>query len=131
MALYLAAAPVINNDFVGLGTASGSFPLNTVVVPANATITGIVLSIRNNVLAAGQFVTATLFRSACGFAAPVNTGITVTVAGPSNAATPNCCEVSSFPGVAIPQCELLSVQINTNVAQLTSGVAVTIFFTIP
>lgn len=132
MTLYLASFPVANNDFVGLGTASNSFIRNTVVVPQNATITGIILDIRDEALASGKTVSAEIIRSTtCGFSF-AGTGVIATVTGPNNSATPNCCafEAANLP---VNQFDLLSVQITRtgSNAALQDGVAVTILFTIP
>jgi hypothetical protein len=98
----------------------------------NATIVGLILNIRDNVLTAGQTVTATIFTSPCGFAAPTTTGITATVTGPNALATPNC--VATGTGsVPVTQGTLVSVQItaSTGVGALASGVAVTVYISIP
>ena len=74
-------------------------------------------------------MTATVFTSPCGFAAPVSTGITATVAGPN---PPTCCD-TGFGIVPVDQCDLLSVQITTSagVGALNNGVTVTVFLAIP
>jgi len=131
MTLYLAAFPVINNNFVGLGTSSNSFIRNTVVVPQNATITGIVLNIRDEPLTSTQTVSAEIIRSInCGISF-AGTGIIATVTGPNNSATPNCCNFKAAT-LSVNQCDLLSVQITRtgSDAALEDGVAVTILFTI-
>jgi hypothetical protein len=98
----------------------------------DATITGLVLNIRDNTLTEGQSVTATAFVSPCGFEDPETTGISATVEGPSDSTDPNCMAFGSG-SFAVTQGSLLSVQIETNdgVGALDSGVAVTVFLTIP
>lgn len=132
MTLYLAAFPVADNEFVGLGTISDSFIRNTVAIPQNATITGIVLDIRDETLTSGQTVSAEIIRSiTCGFSFE-GTGIKATVVGPNNSATPNC---SAFKKANFPvnKFDLLSVQITRTGSNeaLQDGVAVTVLFTMP
>ncbi len=122
-----------NNDFLGLGTSSPSFIRNTVVVPENSTLIGIVLSVRTEPLAATDTVSARIIRSTdCGNTT-TDTGIVATVTGPSSAAAPNCCAVSVSPPVAVNRCDLLAVQITRtgNVGALANGAAATIIFSIP
>ncbi|WP_242980615.1 hypothetical protein [Clostridium vincentii] len=131
MTLYLAAFPVTANDFVGLGTTSTSFIRNTIVVPQNATITGLVLNVRDEPLTSTQTVSAQIIRSTnCGISF-AGTGIIATVTGPNNSTTPNCC---NFIAASLPvnQCNLLSVQITRtgSSAALENGVSVTILFTL-
>ncbi|NRY63029.1 hypothetical protein DZE40_004124 [Clostridium beijerinckii] len=122
-----------NNDFLGLGTSSPSFIRNTLVVPQNSTLIGIVLSVRTEPLAATDTVSARIIRSTdCGNTT-VDTGIIATVTGPSSAAAPNCCAVSVSPPVAVNRCDLLAVQITRtgNLSALANGAAATIIFSIP
>ena len=132
MTLYLAALPVSNNNFVGLGTSSNNFIQNTVVVPQNATITGIVLNIRDELLpTAIDQVSAEIIRSTnCGISF-TGTGVIATVTGPNNSTTPNCCDFNAA-NLPVNQCDLLSVQITRigSSAALENGVTVTILFTI-
>jgi hypothetical protein len=125
---------ISSGGWVGLGTSSSSsqFVRSTVTLPVNATIIGLILNIRDNVLATGDTVTATVYTSACGFAAPTTTGITAVVTGPSTLATPNCL-ATGVGSVALTQGTLVSVQITTSsgVGALSSGVAVTVFLQLP
>ena len=132
-AIFLATDQnVSDGGWVGLGTSSSApqFTDSTVVIPVNATITGMVLNIRDNTVAAGDTVTATIFTSPCGFEDPTSTGITVTITGPSDSTTPNCVAIvaGSF---AVTQGVLLSVEITTTQGALANGVAVTVFLDIP
>ena len=131
LTLFLASAlPVVSGNWIGLGSVSAAplFARSSVVIPVDATITGIVLNVRDNTLAAGDTVTATVFTSPCGFTAPVNTGVSVTLTGPN---PPTCCAATSV-SAAVITCDLLSVQITISgtVVALNSGVSVTIFFTV-
>jgi len=132
MTLYLAAFPVSNNNFVGLGTSSNSFLQNTVVVSQNATITGILLNIRDEFLpTAIDEVSAEIIRSTnCGISF-TGTGVIATVTGPNNSTTPNCCDFNAA-NLPVNQCDLLSVQITRigSSSALEDGVTVTILFTI-
>lgn len=132
-AIFLATDQnVSDGGWVGIGTSSSAaqFADSTVVIPVNATITGMVLNIRDNTVAAGDTVTATIFTSPCGFEDPTSTGITVTITGPSDSTTPNCVAIvaGSF---AVTQGVLLSVEITTTQGALANGVAVTVFLDIP
>jgi hypothetical protein len=132
MTIYLAAFPVNPTQFVGLGTSSNNPLRNTVVIPQNATITGMILNIRDEPLATGETVSAQILRSTnCGNTFAV-TGIIATVTGPNNPTTPNCCAfvVADFD---VNQCDLLTVQITRSDTgeSLENGVAVTIMFTLP
>ncbi|MBN8209029.1 hypothetical protein JI666_09755 [Bacillus sp. NTK071] len=97
------------------------------VVPADATITGLVVSIRDEILTT-QNVTAEIYRSTnCGFAS-IATGIIATVTGPNNQNSPNCCAVATakFP---VKQCDLLSVRITHSGNQsLQDGATAAILF---
>lgn len=132
-AIFLATDQnVSDGGWVGIGTSSSAaqFADSTVVIPVNATITGMVLNIRDNTVAAGDTVTATIFTSPCGFEDPTSTGITVTITGPSDSTTPNCVAIvaGSF---AVTQGVLLSVEITTTQGALANGVAVTVFLDVP
>jgi hypothetical protein len=130
--------PVNNGAWVGLGnnaTSDTSFVKNTVTIPVNSTITGVVLNIRDEVLSDDtDTVTATVFTSPCGFRDATSTGISATVRGPSNSDDPNCV-ATGFGSVPVTQGTLVSVQISTSSSlregALEHGVAVTIFVTIP
>jgi len=130
--IYLASdEPIANNQYLGLGTASALFPRNTVVIPENAIITGLVLNIRDNPLMAGETVTAEVVISrSCGFTDPISTGVIATVMGPNNAAAPNCCG-STTANYAINKCDLLSVRIVTGDGALPFGAAVTVMYVLP
>ncbi len=133
--IYLATdQSVSDRGWVGLGTSSSmsQFTTSTVTLPVVATITGLVFNIRDNTIPAGESVTATIYTSPCGFSAPVSTGISATILGPSNATTPNCVGFS-VGSVIVTQGSLLSVQVTTSqgVGALSKGAAMTIFQTIP
>lgn len=117
-----------NNDFLGLGTSSASFVRNTLVVPQDATLTGLVFNIRDNALPTGDTATAEIYISTnCGFGAPVATGIIATIEGPNSSETPNCCAFAAA-SFAVEQCDLISVRITTGDGAFASGVAATILF---
>lgn len=129
--IYLAADTVAAaTEYVGVGSSSNNFARNTVVIPQNAVITGMVLNIRDNTLAAGQSVTAEIVLSkTCGFGTLIDTGVTATVTGPNTAATPNCCATTTA-NYPVNGCDLLSVRITTaGGGALPDGVAVTISYT--
>ncbi len=128
--VYLATdQTVTNGGWLGAGTLTSSFATSSVAVPLGAVLTRLVLNIRDNVLPEGAFVTATVFASACGFAQPVNTGLSVTLTGPSNEAFPNCMGIATGTAV-IPQGALLAVQltISPEILELRRGIAVTLLF---
>lgn len=131
-AIYLASdQPVPDDQFIGLGNASASFVRNTVVIPKNAIITGLVFNIRDNTLTAGEVATAEIVISqSCGFGDPISTGIIASVTGPNSEASPNCCgtTLANYP---VNQCDLLSVQISTGNGAFPSGAAATVLYTIP
>ncbi len=130
--IYLASDESIGNgQYLGLGTASALFPRNTVVIPENAIITGLVLNVRDNTLTAADTVTAEVVISrSCGFTDPISTGVIASVTGPNNDATPNCCG-STAANYAINKCDLLSVRIVTGDGALPFGAAVTVMYVIP
>jgi len=131
-AIYLASDEALPDDnYIGLGTDGVDFIRNTVVIPANAIITGLVFNIRDNTLAAGDVATAEIVISrSCGFGDPISTGIIASVTGPNSAATPNCCgsTTANFP---VNQCDLLSVRVSTGDGAFDSGAAATVLYTIP
>ncbi len=134
MTLYLSSDQSIgNNDFFGLGTSSSSFSRNTVVIPQDAMITGLILNIRNNDVDVNESVEAEIFIDRnCAFSPPTATGIVATITGPSDSSNPNCCGIT-FQTFSVQQCDLLSVQIrrvNGNNAGFSTGVAATVLFTI-
>ena len=130
--IYLATdESIANGQYLGLGTASALFPRNTVVIPENAIITGIVLNVRDNTLTAEDTVTAEVVISrSCGFTDPISTGVIATVTGPNTEETPNCCgsATASYP---INKCDLLSVRIVTGDGALPFGAAVTVMYVLP
>ncbi|MDX8345775.1 hypothetical protein [Rossellomorea sp. YZS02] len=99
-----------------MSTTSGVYSRSTVVVPQNATITGIALHTRDNIIGT---VTATVVRSTTCDLTPVDTAATVTVNDP------DCCDFAPA-SVAVNECDLLSVRIDYTASNLTTGVAVTI-----
>jgi hypothetical protein len=130
MAIYLGTDQSVGNlDFLGLGTSSDGGPMgfirNSVVVPQNATITGLVFSVRGESLDTGETVQAEIFRSTDGGVTVVATGVIATVTGPN---PPNHCGVASA-NFAVNQCDLLSVRISNGEA-LENGAAATILLTI-
>ena len=134
-AIYLATdQSVSDGGWIGLGTSSSEpqFSTSTIVIPANATITGIVLNIRDNTIPATETVTATIYTSPCGFTEPTSTGISATITGPNLEESPNCCTTAAG-SATVSQCSLLSVQITTSqgVGALNNGAAVTVLMTTP
>ncbi|NGP45073.1 hypothetical protein G4V62_08915 [Bacillaceae bacterium SIJ1] len=127
--IYLAAETVQSGHFLGLGTSDLDFIESTVVIPQSATISGLVLNIRDEVLTAAESVTAEIYVStSCGFIAPTATGITATVMGPNNTTEPNCCAVGTGTYM-VEQCDLVSVRItHSGNEALMDGAAVTILF---
>jgi hypothetical protein len=124
---------VSDGGWVGLGTSSSEplFTSSTVTIPVDAVITGLILNIRDNTIP-DSTVTATVFISPCGFTDPVDTGLSVTITGPSDEENPNCVGIATG-NVAVSQGDLLSVQLTTGagVGALNNGVAVTVFLEIP
>jgi hypothetical protein len=128
--IYLSSQQSIpNNYFFGIGIDSIDFQASSVVVPQNATITGLIFSIRNEPLDLNQSVSAEIYRSTnCGVNSTA-TGIIATVTGPNPT---NCC--ASVPAnLSVNQCDLLSVRISRvgNTADLINGVTATIILTLP
>lgn len=133
--IYLASDQLVTDGgWVGLGTSSSPalFTISTVTLPVDVTIVGLVLNIRDNTIPANESVTAEIFTSPCGFTAPVGTGITATITGPSNAETPNCLATETG-SVRVTQGSLLSARLTLSpgLGPLFRGVAVTVFATIP
>lgn len=138
LAIFLSTdRPVSSGDWIGAGTSSSAadFTKSTVAIPVDASVIGLVINVRDNVLAEGDTVTATVYTSRGGFAVPVNTGISATVTGPN----PHGSQISqggsaSGFGIAnVNQCDLLSVQIisSAGVGVLSAGVSATVFLMIP
>ncbi|HDV8361530.1 TPA: hypothetical protein RKT18_002568 [Bacillus cereus] len=132
MTIYLATNQLVaNNNFIGLGTAAEGplgFIRNNVVIPQTATISGLVFSIRDNTLAAGNTVSAQIVISDTCASTTIDTGIIATVSGPSSST--NCCAAVTG-NFTVNQCDLLSVRITTSgTGVLLNGVAATILFTI-
>ena len=127
--VYLGTDQSIGNlDFLGLGTSSASFIRNTIVVPQDSTITGLVFNIRDHTLGTGIVASAEIFVSSdCGFDPPVATGIIAAVTGPNSDASPNCCAfaVGDFN---VEKCDLISVRVTTGGGAFANGVAATILF---
>lgn len=100
---------------MGLGTANNGakdFIRSSVVVPANAFITGLVLSIRDETLASGESITGEIYRSTdCGVTSSP-TGVKVTINGPN---PPNCCG-SVTANYQVNRCDLLSVKFDNEEA---------------
>ena len=114
---------------MGTSSSPSLFTLSTVTLPADVKIVGLILNIRDNTIPAELNVTAEVFTSPCGFTAPVGTGITATITGPSNAETPNCIAIGTG-SVEVTQGSLLSVRLTTSqIGVLSRGVAVTVFAT--
>ncbi|WP_193648881.1 hypothetical protein [Bacillus cereus] len=116
---------------MGLGTSSGGlkgFTRNNVVIPQTATIIGLVFSIRDNPLGAGDAVSAQIVISDTCASTTTDTGIIATVTGPSSST--NCCAFAAG-NFTVDQCDLLSVRITTaGGGALPDGAAATILFTI-
>jgi len=131
--IYLASGNDAAKDgWLGLGAslASSQFTVSSVVIPANATITGIALNIRDNHLADNtESITATVYKSECGFVNPETTGIYAKITGPNSQSDPHCfaLRTGSAPVLAGT---LLSVKITANNA-LSNGTAVSSIMTIP
>lgn len=126
--IFLATTEnIIDNAWLGLGSASAKFADNTVVIPKNATLTGIALNIRGNTLKSNESVTATVFKSSCG-SSPVSTGVSTTVTGPN----PSSCSSFSSGSGAVSALDLISVQFkaNTTANVLNEGAAVTLLFSV-
>lgn len=128
MATLTASTDVTDGEWIGVGTSSADFVNNTIVIPAGATLTDVIVSIRDNPLTDGETVTATVYVSPCGAEAPVTTGASVTVAGPN----PGTCSASDEFAITIADNSLVSVQITLTetIAALADGVAVTLIFTV-
>ena len=70
-----------NNDFFGLGTSSADFIRNTIVIPRDSRITSLTFNIRDEVLAAGDTATATIYISTdCGVT-ETPTSVVATITG--------------------------------------------------
>ena len=126
--IFLATTEnIIDNAWLGLGSASAKFADNTVVIPQNATLTGIALNIRGNTLKSNESVTATVFKSACG-SNPVSTGVSTTVTGPN----PGICSSFASGSAVVSALDLISVQFkaNTTANVLNEGAAVTLLFNV-
>jgi hypothetical protein len=125
MALYFGTDQSIpNGNFMGLGT-SDDFVRNTVVIPANSTITTLVFSIRNETVAAGEMVQAEIYRSTDGGVTSVATGFIATVNGPN---PPNHCAVATG-SLAVNQCDLISIRVSNSDA-LENGATATVLYTL-
>ena len=128
LTIFLATTEnIIDNAWLGLGSASAKFADNTVVIPQNATLKGIALNIRGNTLKSNESVTATVFKSACG-SNPVSTGVSTTVTGPN----PGKCSSFNSGSAAVSALDLISVQFkaNTTANVLNEGAAVTLLFNV-
>ena len=132
--IYLASNTTVNpaNQWIGLGINANNFADGSVVIPETATLTGIMLSIRDNpALTAGQSVTATVYTSPCG------TNISATSADVTiNSATPTgCFNIKTGLSVNVTAGHLLSVKIELNgmggTPTLSKGVAIALIFSTP
>lgn len=130
LSIYLAssASALPSGNFIGLGTDGVDFFQNSVVIAQTATITGLVLSVRNETTANKFPVTGTIIISSDCTSAPVDTGITATITAG------HCCAFTPA-NLVVNQCDLLSVQVVTNDPTpdgfLTGGAVATILYTIP
>jgi hypothetical protein len=125
--IYLASdQPIGNEDFMGLGNVSSDFERNNVVIGATGTITGLVFSIRDEIIDVGDVVTGEIYVSTnCAFSDPVATGIIATITGPNAPESPNCCATATGSFV-VNQCDLVSVRVTTTATTLMNGAAATI-----
>lgn len=130
LSIYLASStsPLLSGNYIGLGTDGVNFFQNSVVIAQTATITGLVLSVRDETIANNFPITGTIFiRSNC-TGTPVSTDITAMVTAGQ------CCAFAPANLVVNP-CDLLSVQVVTSDPTpggvLTDGAAATILYTIP
>lgn len=127
LSIYLAssASSLLSGNFIGLGTDGGNLFQNSVVIAQTATITGLVLSVRDETMANRFPLTGTIFISRDCTNTPVNTSITATV-------TAGNCYAFAPANLVVNQCDLLSVQVVTSDdGALTDGAAATILYTIP
>jgi hypothetical protein len=126
--MYLATDQSIpNNQYLGLGVTSADFVRNTLVVPVNSTIVGLLLNIRNEDLGEGDTVSAEIVRStSCGDDI-IDTGIIATVEGPSVEGNRNCCAFAAAD-YDVLSCDLLSVRITRtgNTGALMEGASAAI-----
>ncbi|MFP4662286.1 MAG: hypothetical protein ACLFPF_08845, partial [Halanaerobiales bacterium] len=126
--LYLATDESIgNNQFFGLGTSvPNSIVRNSVVIPEDAIISGLVFSIRDEPLDDGETITAEIFISTdCGETFD-ETGVEAVVVGP------DCC-VFSPANYSVNQCDLITVRITRSPVggALENGATATVLFTTP
>jgi hypothetical protein len=126
--IYLGSNTVANDgDYLGLGIDGNNFQRSSVVVPLDATITGLAFSIRDESLSAGDTVTGEIYRYAncTGPTTGSPSGVIVSISGP----TTSCCAFTSA-NIPVNQCDLLSVKVGlTGIGSLTNGAAATILLT--
>ena len=116
---FASSGSITSDAWIGLGTSSGDFISNSIVIPAAATITRITLNTKGNELVATDTVTATVFRSVCGD--PIEeTDATVSLTFPNES-----CSATAEVSVAVGESDLISVRITTP-ETLANGVAVSI-----
>ncbi|WP_459481307.1 hypothetical protein [Clostridium saccharoperbutylacetonicum] len=120
---------IVTGNFVGLGTSGTDFSRNSIVIPANGTITGLRLNIRNNILTATDSITATIVISTDGGFTSSTVGTPLTITGPNNAVTQNPCAFIT-ENIPVSACNLISVEITTSMIGLANGVAIDIILSI-
>jgi hypothetical protein len=105
-----------------LGVDGNNFFRNSVVVPQTFTITGLVLSVRDNTAAnrfpvTGQIWLSRQSTSCTSNPSPVGTAVTIPLG--------SCCGFAE-QNISVSRCDLLSVQVTTSDGALTDGAAATI-----
>lgn len=111
---------VSNNDYLGIGSSSSVFVRNSLVLPVNCILTGMVVSLRGAFL--GSPVTATVFKQSGALgASPVATVLSATI--PPFAGT----FATGTAAIAISTGDLISIKISSSQA-LIDGVAVTVTY---
>ena len=108
-----------SGSYLGIGTVSSDYSINTFVVPANTRITNITLQVRNNELTANETVTATVYVSPDGNT-PTATLAVASLTAPSVWST-------SAANVSVNAGSLISVRIIAD-STLQRGAAVTLTF---
>ncbi len=130
---YLATDEALpSNEYLGLGTASGDFARNTVVIAQDGMIVGLAFSIRNEDLDEDDTVSAEIVRSTTCGDDLIDTGIIATVNGPSTPGDRNCCAFVPAE-YEVLACDLLSIRVTRtgNMGALQEGAAATILVNTP
>lgn len=125
--LFLASDNSLpNGHFLGLGVTNSQFARSTVVMPADATLTQLVLSIRDFSKPVGAVLSAEIIAAAAAApATPISTGIIATI--PAGAATFALSPVGNF---TVAAGDLVSVRFSNSAnSALPRGATATIYFT--